>query len=261
VRRRMVAGMYFLWSALRCSCAAKGVVTTPYELLSRIECWDMPGLSGHELARHAVCVVGLDPTLGRMAASREFADVGFAMTTLKQSLDWVWQDKKPRLDSASAALIDMDDSALLDMIKIFLLAEAGHRLIVDDEVDQGALYLRYRGSGESTLAHIGPASARNAIVRLADIGKSLVADDGGFRMAWGSVDEYSACSILGAEQFARDHIDTLLYEPVHIRERHLEQIAANLGVSRDLLIKLAYHVRSLGPASLPTRVANNDRGK
>jgi hypothetical protein len=175
------------------------------------------------------------------------------MKTLKEALDWVWQDEKPRLNSASAALGNMDDRALLELIKIFLLAKAGSRLIVDDRIDQGALYLRYREGGESTLAHLGPASAKNAIVRLTDIGRSLVADKDGFRAAWGDVDEHSASSILAAEQFARDHIDTLLYEPAHIRQRHLEQVAAGLGISSQLLVKLAVHVRSLGPASMPTR--------
>jgi hypothetical protein len=149
--------------------------------------------------------------------------------------------------------MDMDDDALLDMTKIFLLAKAGARLVVDDRVDPGSLYLRYRESGESTQAHLGPASAGNAILRLTDIGRSLAADEDNFRMAWGSVHEYRACSILGAQQFARDHIDTLLYEPLDIRERRLDQIGADLNVSVDLLVKLATHVRSLGAVSLPTK--------
>ena len=176
-----------------------------------------------------------------------------AMTTLKEALNRVWQDKRPRLESASVALMDMDDGALLDMLKLFILAEAGQQLTVDDRIERGTLYLRYRETGESTLANLGPASARNSIIRLTDVGRSLVANEDKFKAAWGNAHEYSACSILGAEQFARDHIDTLLYEPVHIRDLHLEQIATSLGISADLLVKLAVYVRSLGPASLPSR--------
>jgi hypothetical protein len=175
------------------------------------------------------------------------------MTTLGEALDLVWQDDRPRLESASVALMDMDDNALLSMLRIFLLAEAGNRLIVDERIDRGALYLRYRENDVSTLAYLGPASSGDAIMRLTDIGKSLVADEDSFRMAWGSVREYSGCRILGAQQFARDHIDTLLYEPPDIRERHLEQVGASLGVSPDLLVMLAAHVRRLGAASMPIR--------
>jgi hypothetical protein len=67
-----------------------------------------------------------------MAASEPLPKPVSAMTTLREALDWVWQDTKPRLESASAALVDMDDAALLEMLKIFLSAEAGNRLIVDD---------------------------------------------------------------------------------------------------------------------------------
>jgi hypothetical protein len=186
-----------------------------------------------------------------MATPEEFAE--HAMTSLKEALDRVWQDAGPRLEAASVALMDMDDGALLDMIKIFLLAEAGPRLVVDDRVDPGALYLRYRESGGSTQAHLGPASAKNAILRLNDIGKSLVADEDSFRMAWGPVLEYSARSILGAQQFARDHIDTLLYEPLHIRESRMKQISADLGVSVSLLVNLASRVRSLDAESIPAK--------
>lgn len=169
------------------------------------------------------------------------------MTALGEALDLVWQDDRPRLESAAAALMDMDDNALLSMLRILLLAEAGSRLIIDERVDRGALYLRYRGSDVSTLAYLGPASARNAIIRLIDIGKSLIADEDSFRMVWGGAHEYNGCSILGAQQYARDHIDTLLYEPEHMRERHLEQISASLGISADLLVMLAAHVRSHDP--------------
>jgi hypothetical protein len=176
---------------------------------------------------------------------------GCAMITLREALNRVWQDDRPRLESAADALVSMDDAALLDMLKVLLLAQVGDRIIVDDKIDQGALYLRYREGGLSTLARLGAASAANAIMRLTDIGRSLVADDG-FRTRWGEAREYRACNILGAEQFARDHIDTLLYEPVSIRERHLQEIADDLGIPADLLVKLATYVRAFGPASMPT---------
>ena len=81
------------------------------------------------------------------------------MTTLKDALDRVWQDHRPRLESASLALRDMDADALLDIVRVVLLACVGSRLIIDNRVEPGALFLRHRDSGVSTQAHLAPASA------------------------------------------------------------------------------------------------------
>jgi hypothetical protein len=174
------------------------------------------------------------------------------MVSLREALDRVWHDSAPRQTSASTVLREMDDDAVICMIKLFLLAEEGDRLIIDDRVEPGALYLRYRHGGQSTLAHLGPVSAQNTILRLNDIRKSLIAHDADFLTAWGTAREYSAANILSAEQFARDHVDTLLYEGEHTRERRLEQIGTSFGVSANLLLRLADYVRNLGPPSIPS---------
>ncbi|TMI98508.1 MAG: hypothetical protein E6G97_25595 [Alphaproteobacteria bacterium] len=165
------------------------------------------------------------------------------MTTLNEALDLVWRGDGPRLEAATAALRDMDVGALLEMVKLVLLARAGAKLIIVDGGEPGTLLLRYRETGLSTQAHLGPAFAHNAVLRLSDIDKALVAAEDGFAQAWGSVIEDRACAILSAQQFARDHIDALLYQPPHIRERRLEQIGADFGMSAELLMKLASQVR------------------
>jgi hypothetical protein len=173
------------------------------------------------------------------------------IVTLKQALDSIWQDAEPRIAAASATLREMNDDAILEMAKVFLLAKYGSQLLIDNKIERRSLYLKLSQVGASTLAQLGPISSPNAILQLRDIGRSVVACEDSFKQSWGKVIDCDACMILAAQQFARDHTDTILVEPAHLRKSRLEQAAETFGASPDLLLKMAELVRPLGPASIP----------
>jgi hypothetical protein len=160
------------------------------------------------------------------------------MTTLSEALDRVWHDTAPRRISAATALVDMDDDAILDMLGRLIVADAGDWLTVDDRCEPHVLHLRYRGATAASPARLGNGLDKNAIIRLIDLNRALVVEDQGFAKMWGDVREYSADSILAAEQFARDHADSLLFLPSEMRQSRLGEVSASLGVPKELLCKL-----------------------
>ena len=160
------------------------------------------------------------------------------MTTLNEALDRIWQDKAPRRLSAAAALSDMDEDAILKMLAHLLVAEAGEWLKVDS-FEPHAFLLRYRGGTVPSRAHLGICPVQNTIIHLVDINRALYVDDEGFAKIWGQPREYSAESILAAQQFARDHFASLLYLPSTMRQQQLDEVSASLGVSKELLVKFA----------------------
>jgi hypothetical protein len=165
-----------------------------------------------------------------------------SMNELIRTLDEIWLSEAPRKTAAIGAknLSATGVRELLAVLACSVLPGEIHAI----RLPESTSYLTLSRGGAVVEAIINDGEAKNALVVLPDLGKSLVLPSSGKSARDGTL-TIDAQTALLALQVARDHSDGIVLTPPPLRESRLKKAAAELAIEFPLFTELCARAPSL----------------
>jgi hypothetical protein len=172
------------------------------------------------------------------------------MTTLTDVIDEIWQSERSRQDVALEQIPNMDDKALLSVVAIDVCTfhhfnpikasydAATTAMLVDLFKSEKLLEIR-RDLKKS------PVSPEECLFSYSDVDLDFTVRLQGAAPYEINSSQNTLSNLLAAIQVSRDHVDSLLYQPAHMRDQRLHEFASEFRMSMNQFTQLASTSRAL----------------